>query len=247
MRGKLSALAGLGALGELDLEVLGGAEVLDRDAEASGGDLLDAAVGVAREAFGVLAAFAAVRHRADRVEGAGNRRMGLGGEGAEGHGAADEVLHDRFDGLDLVKRDRGLGLEAEESAKGAAALRLVVDRCGVALELLVVSALDGETEVGERLRGPEVLLAVLAVLVETACGKLVRRTRGRGRDDGAFLELLETEAADAALGAGEALLDDFRGEADGLEHLGRAVAAEGRDAHLGHDLEDTLVHGLDVV
>ena len=41
--GQLAALAGLGALGHLDLEVVGVDEVLAGDAEPAGGDLLDRA------------------------------------------------------------------------------------------------------------------------------------------------------------------------------------------------------------
>ena len=39
--GQLAALAGLGALRHLDLELVGVGEVVDRHTEAAGGDLLD--------------------------------------------------------------------------------------------------------------------------------------------------------------------------------------------------------------
>ena len=78
VRGKLPAFAGLRALGELDLQVLGAAEVLDRHAEAPGRHLLDRAVLVGAEAFRVLAALAGVGHRAEPVERQGNRLMRLG-------------------------------------------------------------------------------------------------------------------------------------------------------------------------
>ena len=51
--GQLAALAGLGALRHLDLQLVGVDEVVDRDAEAAGGDLLDRrapAIAVARSA-----------------------------------------------------------------------------------------------------------------------------------------------------------------------------------------------------
>ena len=62
---QLATLAGLGPLGDLDLEVVGVDEVLARDAEACRGDLLDGAapqvaVGVGDEALGVLAPLAGV-------------------------------------------------------------------------------------------------------------------------------------------------------------------------------------------
>ena len=56
--GKLAAFARLCALGELDLQVLRGAEILDRYAKATRSDLLDCAVLLGAEAFGILSAFA---------------------------------------------------------------------------------------------------------------------------------------------------------------------------------------------
>ena len=70
--GQLAALAGLGALGHLDLQLVGVDEVVDRHAEAARGDLLDrraapVAVGVGREAARVLPALARVRPAAEAV------------------------------------------------------------------------------------------------------------------------------------------------------------------------------------
>src|SRR5690606_3932609 len=101
---QLTALAGLGALGHLDLDLVGVDEVLGRDAEAARGDLLDRrAQAVARlqldvaldaaladelrqadglrdrlEAHHVLAALAGVRLAADAVHRDRERRVGLG-------------------------------------------------------------------------------------------------------------------------------------------------------------------------
>ena len=64
--GQLAALAGLGALGHLDLQLVGVDQVVDRHAEAARGHLLDrraaqVAVVVGREAARVLPALARVR------------------------------------------------------------------------------------------------------------------------------------------------------------------------------------------
>ena len=45
----------------------------------------------------------------------------------------------------------------------------------------------------------------------------------------------------------EAALDDASVEAEALEDLAAAIAGDGRDAHLGHDLEQALVGGLEIV
>ena len=59
--------------------------------------------------------------------------------------------------------------------------------------------------------------------------------------------LLDADTFDARGGAGEILVDQRAIEADGLEDLGAAITLEGRDAHLGHDLEESQADGLDVL
>jgi hypothetical protein len=58
---------------------------------------------------------------------------------------------------------------------------------------------------------------------------------------------VEADPADAGEGAREVAVDHVLVEADGLEDLCPTVALEGRDPHLGHDLENPLVERLDVV
>ena len=57
----------------------------------------------------------------------------------------------------------------------------------------------------------------------------------------------KVEAADAAGGAWEALVDDALVEAEGLKDLRALVGLQRADAHLGHDLEDADADGLDVL
>ena len=59
-------------------------------------------------------------------------------------------------------------------------------------------------------------------------------------------DLLQAGALDGGGGAGEVLVHEFRAQADGIEDLGAAVGLVGGDAHLGHDLEQSLADGLDV-
>ena len=109
--GELAALAGLGALGHLDLQIVRIDEVLAGDAEASGGHLLDGAaplvaVGIPLIARRILAALAGVRLAAHPVHGDGERLVGLEADGAVGHGARGEAPDDGLDRLHLVERDR---------------------------------------------------------------------------------------------------------------------------------------------
>ena len=58
---------------------------------------------------------------------------------------------------------------------------------------------------------------------------------------------LQTYTADGAVVCAEIGLQERLRQADGLENLGAAVAADGRDAHLGHNLEKAFLDGLDIV
>ena len=56
---------------------------------------------------------------------------------------------------------------------------------------------------------------------------------------------LQADAFDTALSAVEVLVQERRRQADGVKDLGAAIGLIGGDAHLGHHLEDGLVHALD--
>ena len=79
--GQLAAFPGLGALGHLNLDVIGVDQVLGGHAKAPGGDLLNGrakgiAVGQGLEPIRLLAALAGVRLAADPVHG--NSEVGMG-------------------------------------------------------------------------------------------------------------------------------------------------------------------------
>ena len=74
--GQLAALAGLGTLCDLDLDLLAGTQIFGMNAEAARGDLLDVGIRVVailirREARAVLAPFAGNGLGADPVHGNG--------------------------------------------------------------------------------------------------------------------------------------------------------------------------------
>src|SRR6202035_3056611 len=109
--GQLAALAGLGTLGHLDLQLVGVDEVVDRHAEAAGGHLLDrrassVAVGVGLEARRVLAALARVRAPAEPVHGYRERLVRLARDRAEAHRARAEAPDDLARRLHLLERNR---------------------------------------------------------------------------------------------------------------------------------------------
>ena len=258
--GQLSALAGLGALGHLDLDVVGVREVEARDAEPARGDLLDrrAALGV-EEAVDVLAALTGVGATAEVVHRDRERLVCLLRDRAVAHGAGVEALDDLADRLDLLDRHgqapRHPGrAEAHQSAQRHQTRRLVVDAVGVLLEDVVTALARRVLEAEDRLGVEEVRLAlapplVLAPDLEGAVRLVdaVRRVGARvalGRLAG---DDVEADATELAHRAGEVALDERLRQTDGLEDLGAAVGRDGRDAHLGHDLEDTLAERLDEV
>ena len=104
---------------------------------------------------------------------------------------------------------------------------LVVDQRRVLLEDVVALRAGGVLQLEDRLGVEEVVLALAAPLVlaadlEVAVGALLGPVEVgeavAGRDLGG--ELVEADAAEAARGAGEVLVDEVLAQADGLEDLG---------------------------
>ena len=257
--GQLTALAGLGALGDLDLDVVGVHQIFGGDAETPGGDLLDGrALGVPGavrqrvEALGLLAALAGIGLAAQLVHGPGQGRVCLVADRPEGHGPGGEALDDLLDRLDLVERDRLVRpLEVHESAEGQQTLALLVDQARVFLVGLPAIGTGGMLELGDGVRGPDMVLAaqpegivaahiqVLAVdqLVAVALGVPAHRLLGH---------LGQPDPLHSRLRAGEIAVHEGLVQAHRVEDLGTAIGLEGGDAHLGHDLQEPLADRLDI-
>ena len=138
--GQLPALAGLGALRHLDLQVVGVDQVFAGDAEAARRHLLDraaprVAVGIGHVARRILAALAGVRLGAHPVHRDGQRLVRFLADRSVRHRAGREARQDRLDRLDFVERNRRTErLQAEQAAQRRALLALVVDQPRVFLE-----------------------------------------------------------------------------------------------------------------
>ena len=65
--------------------------------------------------------------------------------------------------------------------------------------------------------------------------------------DGIAGYFLQSDAADGAHLRAEVAAQQVLAQSDALEDLGAAIGADGRDAHLRHNLLQPLVNGLDVV
>ena len=255
--GQFAALAGLGALGHLDLNLARLGQVFARDAEAPGRDLFDGAVArvavrVGRVAGRVLAALAGVALAADAVHGDRQRLVRLLADGAVRHGAGLEARGDRRDRLDLVERHRRRGrFERQQSAQGGEPLGLVVDQLRVLLERGVVVAAARLLQQVDAARVEQVEFAVPAELVLAVHVERPAAHRGGGERLGMLLrgfarDLGQADALHARRGPGEVAVDQIALEPDRLEDLRPAVGLDRRNTHLGHDLDDALDRGLDV-
>ena len=119
--GQLAALAGLGALGNLDLDDLGVHQVVGGDAEAAGGHLFDLRVALAVETRGILAALTGIGLAAETVHGHGQGLVGLRAQGADGHCRAVKAREQGACRLDLVEGiSSSLALRAKRSRRVAA-------------------------------------------------------------------------------------------------------------------------------
>jgi hypothetical protein len=166
---QLSALARLGPLSHLDLQLVRVDQVLRRHPEAPTRDLLySAAAAVAvlirREPHRVLATLASVGLAAYAVHRDGQGLVRLPRERAERHRARREALDDLPGRLYLFKRYRVL-FELEEAAQCGEARALLVEVAGELLEGLEVSGLDGALEGWDRRLVPLVVLALHPELV----------------------------------------------------------------------------------
>ena len=134
-----------------------------------------------------------------------------------------------------------------------AVLAHVVHGVGELLEGVVVTGEAGFLEQVDGLRVEEVLFLAAAELVGAAVFQLhvdVKAQRVEGcvvQGLHVSLNVLEADAAHTAHRAGEILVDDVLGDADGLEDLAALVALDGGDAHLRGDLHDAAQHSLVVV
>src|SRR5258706_985012 len=167
--GKLAALARLGALRHLDLQVVRIHQVLGRDAEAARGDLLDRrahgiAVGERLVADGILAALAGVGFTADAIHRDRHRRVRLVRDRAERHGARGEALDQRLGAFDLVERHRSVRLpDAEEAAQREQLLALFVDELRILLVGRVRARTHGVLQLGDRVGRPHVRFAAYSI------------------------------------------------------------------------------------
>ena len=260
LTGQVATLAGLGALGHLDLNLEGAAQVAARHAKARTCHLLDGGVlGVTVSQRGlatrVLAALARVGAPMQAIHGDGHALVCFLADGAVRHGAGVKAADDVERGLDLVERNRraaaGIKVEQVAQAHGTAG---AVQAGAVLLKGVVTVLTAGGLQQVDSLRVDQVILATeRAPLGQTQRGQLIGSRALKDSERGVValvllaLNVLDTHTAHTAHRAGEIRVDELRRKAHGLEDLRGVVALHRGDAHLGHDGDDARRRGLVVV
>ena len=256
----MTALAGLGALGHLDLNLEGAAQVAARHAKSRTCYLLDRGVlGVTVSQRGlaawVLAALARVGAAVQAVHGNGHALVCLFAYGTVRHGAGVKAADDVERRLDLVERHRGTaaGIKVEQVAQAHGTAGAV--QAGAVLLKGVVAVLTaGGLQQVDSLRIDEVILATKrAPLGQAQRGQLIGSRALKDSERGVValillaLNVLDTHTAHTAHRAGEVRVDELRRKAHGLEDLRGVVALHRGDAHLGHDGDDAGGRSLVIV
>ena len=226
--GQMAAFAGLRALGHLDLDLQCAVQVGTRHAEAAGSHLLHRAVPDGAKAVLRFSALAGVGFSSQSVHGLRHGPVGLLGDGTVGHGSGLETLHQAVHALHLVDGHRFPGRHELQKRPQSVGSARIVHHGGVLPEFLIAVFPHRLLEKNDGLRPVQVvfLLVPAPQRVEAAGieGRIHRQAQGiegmvmPGRD--IFTDLLQADAADAADGPGEILVDELFSETDGFEDPG---------------------------
>ena len=118
------------------------------------------------------------------------------------------------------------------------------------LEEIVIALACCELQSSDSLWVPSVLDTVLAVV---ELSHVWQEVEFLGLEclvvqaDGITGDGLKSDTADSAHLCSEVALQEALAQTDALEDLGTTVTADGRDTHLSHNLEQALLHSLDIV
>mmetsp|Transcript_7117 Transcript_7117/g.11628 ORF Transcript_7117/g.11628 Transcript_7117/m.11628 type:complete len:375 (-) Transcript_7117:1930-3054(-) len=246
---QLATLAGLGPLGDLDLQLFALVEVFGGHAKAARGDLFDlgrrvVAIGFGVEMRGVFAALARVRLGPNAVHRHVQGLVRLRAQRAQRHARCHKPLADRGDAFHLFQWDRfAHGLDVHQVAQMDRRGRLHLG--AVLLPHLERGIVAGHLQHMHAGRFPGVGLALGARLIEPADGQHVGAIPAQRMNlFGLGLDAGDANAADAAGHAGEILGTHGAAQADSLKVQTAAIGRHNADPHLGHDLQQALIDGI---
>ena len=225
---------------DLDLELAGRRQVLFRDAEASGGDLLDAVERARR----VLAALAAVAARAGEQCTARDRFVRFGSERPERHRCGHEPRQDCLCALDLVDRERVTDrnrLDQIAQRDRFARFELV----GEGEERRFVARDDRFAQPFEQRRIEGMPDAVAPEAEHPALRRFGARRRRFVPPAQVFFELVEAQHRDVRRHPREAHRDEIAVQAEHFERLRADVRPQRADTELGEHLHEPDAYGIE--
>mmetsp|Transcript_19838 Transcript_19838/g.56997 ORF Transcript_19838/g.56997 Transcript_19838/m.56997 type:complete len:273 (-) Transcript_19838:1597-2415(-) len=231
---KLAALAGLGTLGHLDLDLVTVGKVVGSDSETSRGNLLDTGSAVIKETFRILSSLSGVGSTSQTIHRNGQRFVGLSANGTKRHGTGRKALDNISHRFNLIKRDRAarVELELELTAEGYLLVLLVDDSSKFLVSITRVGT-SSDLHIHHRTRGVQVCLAALAVVVLTIAGNKrngIIVVLGVGtvvESVKVAVQSLEVRALDTRRSSGEATVDNLISESNSLEDLRSLVTLKG--------------------
>ena len=172
-----------------------------------------------------------------------------------GHSAGGETLDNIGGGFNLLER-HGLAallfrsLDAEQTTDGEELFVLLVQELGIGAEFVAAVAAHSMLQHGHGFRRPVMRLAALAIGIFTADFERSavnwRIAKGIGMAaHGFFRHLLKANTFDCRRGAKEIAVNKGLLQANRVKNLRAAIGLIGRNAHLGHDLQNALINRLD--
>ena len=250
---KLATLAGLRALGHLDLDFLAAVQIFRGHAKPARGNLLDRARRVVAilaklEACRILAAFAGIGFRTNAVHRDRQRLMRFGAEGAKRDAGRHKPLADAGDGFDILDLHRfASSLEIHQVAEVDRSL--ASDKRRVFFPAFIGAGVTGMLHRMDQLTVKGVTLTGPAIAEEAANRKdrigclegFAVHVGDTGRDAG------QAKAGNARRHGREIFRHKRTRQAKRLEVIATAIGGDDRNAHLRHDLQQAVLDRLAVV
>lgn len=138
---QMTAFAGFGPLGTLDLQLCRMDEVVAGDAETGRSDLLDLIIRVRIKTGCVFTAFTGIAHAAELVHGPGHTFVGFLAEGTVTHGAGAEPFDDNILRFDFFDRDAAAGRIDEFQQIAQAVRGRCIDPVGIfSVQVIIIGA-----------------------------------------------------------------------------------------------------------
>src|SRR5206468_5484139 len=154
--------------------------------------------------------------------------------------------------LHFLNGDRVPFFEPEKPAQCAEILTLIIDQARVFLKSLVAALARGLLQFRHRLGIKEMKLSfpsplVLSSYILQGIADPFIGESPTVKGQGLPRQMLQANPFDARGGPGKIAIDQFGIQPNGLEDLRSTIALDGGDSHLGDNLKQSLVNGLNIV